>query len=55
MMSVKSPKAVIQVLQGTYPNSIIYQPETLRQRVIETYGMERFKKTLEQHIINFEI
>ena len=48
-------KAVIQVLQGTYPNSIIYQPETLRQRVIETYGMERFHKTLEQHIINFEI
>ena len=43
-------KSIIQVLQGTHPNLAIYQAEKLRQKVIETYGVERFKKTLAHHI-----
>ena len=39
-------QTLIQILQGTYPNSLIYQPEQLRQKVIETYGFEKFKQTL---------
>lgn len=37
---------LIQILQGTYPHPIIYQPEILRQKVIDTFGFERFKQTL---------
>jgi len=41
---------VIQILQGTYPNPLIYQPEALRQKVIEYFGFEQFKKTLAIHL-----
>lgn len=37
---------LIQILQGTYSNPILYQPETLRQKVIEFYGFESYKKAL---------
>lgn len=39
-------QTLIQMLQGTYPNPIIYQPELLRQKVIDNFGFEQFKKTL---------
>jgi len=39
-------QTIIQILQGIYPHPLIYQPEVLRQKVIETYGFERFKQTL---------
>jgi glycosyltransferase involved in cell wall biosynthesis len=39
-------QALIQILQGTYPNDLIYQQSILRQKVIQTYGFERFKQTL---------
>jgi glycosyltransferase involved in cell wall biosynthesis len=42
-------QALIQILEGTYPNPLIYQPELLRQKVIETYGFEIFKRTLESY------
>ncbi|MGC1393518.1 MAG: glycosyltransferase family 4 protein [Coleofasciculaceae cyanobacterium] len=45
-------QAIINVLQGTYPNPIIYQPETLRQKVIETYGSARFKTILTNLVKN---
>lgn len=47
-------KSIIQVLQGTYPNPTIYQPEKLRQKVIETYGFERFNQALATHLANFK-
>ncbi|MUG94053.1 glycosyltransferase [Scytonema sp. UIC 10036] len=37
---------LIQILQGAYPNTLIYQPEALRQKVIEHFGFERFQQTL---------
>lgn len=46
-------QAIIKVLQGTYPNPVIYQPETLRQKVIETYGLARFKTALTHLIENY--
>lgn len=39
-------QTLIQILQGIYPNPLIYQPEALRQKVIDTFGFERFKQTL---------
>lgn len=50
-------QALTQILQGIYPNSLLYQPEALRQKVIEIYGFETFTKTLagyfEQQGTNF--
>jgi glycosyltransferase involved in cell wall biosynthesis len=39
-------KTLIQILQGTYPNPLMYQPELLREKVIEIYGFDKFQKTL---------
>jgi len=39
-------QTLIQILQGTYPHLIMYQPEILRQKVIDAFGFERFKQTL---------
>ncbi|HEY9872812.1 MAG TPA: glycosyltransferase, partial [Candidatus Obscuribacterales bacterium] len=48
-------QSLIQILQRTYPNPLIYQPEALRQKVIDKFGFEQFKQTLatylEQHLI----
>jgi glycosyltransferase involved in cell wall biosynthesis len=35
-------QTLIQILQGTYPNSLIYQPEALRQKVISNFSFECF-------------
>ena len=43
-------KTFIQILQGTYPNPLIYQPELLRQKVIDYFSVERFNKTLSELI-----
>ena len=39
-------QTIVQILQGTYANPLIYQPEALRQKVIDTFGFKRFKQTL---------
>ena len=39
-------QTAIQILQGQYPNSLVYQPEALRQQVMEIFGFERFAETL---------
>jgi len=39
-------QTLIQILEGTYPNQLMYNPEALRQKVIDTYGFDRFKLTL---------
>lgn len=39
-----------QILQKTYPQPVLYQPDVLRQRVIDIYGFDRFKQTLERLI-----
>jgi glycosyltransferase involved in cell wall biosynthesis len=43
-------QTLIQILQGVYPNSLMYQPENLRQQVIDTFGFERFQETLASHL-----
>jgi len=48
-------QTLIQILQGTYPNPLIYKPEALRQKVIETFGFERFTKNLAEIIKNSPI
>jgi glycosyltransferase involved in cell wall biosynthesis len=45
-------KTFIQILQGTYPNPIMYQPELLRQKVIDYFSVERFNKRLYELIKN---
>nr|WP_290227522.1 glycosyltransferase [Trichocoleus desertorum] len=34
------------ILQGTYPNPLLYQPETLRQKTIENFEFAQFRRTL---------
>ncbi len=48
-------KTIIQILQGIYPHPIMYQPELLRQKVIETFGFDRFKQTLAKLMPTAEI
>jgi glycosyltransferase involved in cell wall biosynthesis len=48
-------KTLIQILQGTYSNPLVYQPELLRQKVIDFFSVERFNKTLGELIKSSKI
>jgi len=39
-------QALTRLLQGSYPHPLLYQPEALRQQVINTYGFTQFQATL---------
>ncbi len=39
---------LIQILQGTHSHPLIYQPEILRQKVIDTFGFDQFCQTLKK-------
>ncbi len=43
-------QSLVQILQGIYPNPILYQPEALREKVIYNFGFTRFQITLERLI-----
>ncbi len=47
-------QTITQILQTTYPNSLMYQPQYLRQAVIDTFGFEQFQKTLARHLQNYQ-
>ncbi|MDV2995702.1 MAG: GDP-mannose-dependent alpha-(1-6)-phosphatidylinositol monomannoside mannosyltransferase [Chroococcidiopsis sp. SAG 2025] len=47
-------RTLIQILQGTYSHPIIYRPEVLRQKVIDTFGFEQFKQTM-NNLIQFNL
>jgi glycosyltransferase involved in cell wall biosynthesis len=46
-------QALIQILQKDYPNPLMYQPEALRQAVIDRFGFNRFQETLSHQIQQF--
>ena len=39
-------ETIVEIIQGKYPLPILYQPEEIRQKVIEVYGFNRFKDTI---------
>lgn len=41
-------QTLIKILQGSCHHPIMYQPETLRQKVKEIYGFDRFKQSLKE-------
>lgn len=43
-------QSLIQILSGTYPHPILYQPQILRQQVIAKFGFEQFQNTLAELI-----
>ncbi len=43
-------QTLIAILQKHYPHPLMYQPEALRQKAIDTFGFERFKATLTNHL-----
>ncbi len=47
-------QTMIQILQGNYPNLLMYQPQHLRQAVIDTYGTEQFQRHLTELIQTWE-
>ena len=46
-------KTIVQILQGNYPNPLLYQPEALREKVIEIYGFANFQQTLSNYLEEF--
>jgi glycosyltransferase involved in cell wall biosynthesis len=46
-------KTLIQILQKTYPNPLMHNPDDLRQKVIEIYGFQCFQKTLAKYLNEF--
>ena len=45
---VEIAQVLTRILQKDYPHPIMYQPEILREKVIEIYGFARFKQTLKE-------
>jgi glycosyltransferase involved in cell wall biosynthesis len=43
-------QTLIQILQGTHNLPLMYQPEALRQAVIQNFGGDRFRQTLAQFL-----
>jgi glycosyltransferase involved in cell wall biosynthesis len=43
-------QTLIAMLQKQYPHPFMYQPEALRQTVIDTFGFERFQTTLADYL-----
>nr|WP_235526410.1 glycosyltransferase [Nostoc piscinale] len=39
-------QTIIQILRGEYPNSLMYQPEELRNRVITKFGFDHFQESI---------
>jgi glycosyltransferase involved in cell wall biosynthesis len=46
-------KTLISILQGTYVNTLMYNPEALRQKVINIFGFEQFKKKMHNLLIDY--
>lgn len=46
-------QTLIKILQRNYPNPLIYQPQALREKVIEIYGFEKFQSTLAKRLETF--
>lgn len=46
-------QTLIQILQGTYPNALMYQPEQLRQTAIAGFGFERFTTQLHEQLTQY--
>ena len=46
-------QSLTQILDGSYPNSTIYDPTELRRRVIEVYGYESFRGKLAGYLESF--
>ncbi|MBD2093909.1 glycosyltransferase [Trichocoleus sp. FACHB-591] len=44
--AVQIAQTIIQILEQAYPNPVLYQPEKLRQRVNDIYGLEPFQQKL---------
>ena len=45
--------ALIQILEKKYPNPLLYQPEQLRQAVIDRFGFEIFQQRLHEYLNDF--
>ncbi|MBO1351801.1 MAG: glycosyltransferase family 4 protein [Hormoscilla sp. GUM202] len=46
-------QTLIQILQGNYPNYLLYKPQVLRQKAIDTFGFEKFQQTLGLYLSEF--
>lgn len=48
-------ETLIMMLRRDYPHPLIYQPQSLRQRVIEAYGFDRFRSTIASYLQGVQI
>ncbi|HEY9850403.1 MAG TPA: glycosyltransferase [Leptolyngbyaceae cyanobacterium] len=47
-------RTIGQILQHTYPNPLLYQPEMLRNKIKEIYGFEKFQQNLSKLMANWQ-
>ncbi|MBS0656721.1 MAG: glycosyltransferase family 4 protein [Verrucomicrobia bacterium] len=45
--------AVVSVLLGTHSLAVLNEPEALRQRTIDHFGLAQFRRCLHQHFVDF--
>jgi glycosyltransferase involved in cell wall biosynthesis len=45
-------ETLIKILQGTYPNQLVYQPNDLRNKVIQYFGFQRFQENVANYLNN---
>ena len=46
-------ETLIQILQGSFANPILYQPEALRKKVLENFGFDGFQQKLNELMESF--
>lgn len=46
-------QTLIRILKKEYPLPIMYRPGELRRKAIDTFGFERFKQTLSEHLEDY--
>jgi glycosyltransferase involved in cell wall biosynthesis len=48
-------ETLIMMLRREYPHPLIYQPQSLRQRVIDAYGFDRFRSTIASYLQSAQV
>jgi glycosyltransferase involved in cell wall biosynthesis len=44
---------LVDILESTYPNDLMYRPEALREAVVDAFGFDSFKHTLSTYLEEF--
>lgn len=48
-------QTIVEILRGTYPNPLLYQPKELRDYVVKAYGFDKFSEILKGYLTQEKI